>query len=105
MKIGIIGRGTVGSAVYEGLEYLGHHMSFFDPKYEGSKLDHVLDTDVVFISVPTDQAANGDCDTPIVDRVVAELAQANYTGLVCRMFDEDSLMNPNTTEMIELSQV
>lgn len=82
MKIGIIGRGTVGSAVYEGLEYLGHTMSFFDPKYEGSKLEHVLDTDVVFLSVPTDQAANGDCDTSIVDRVVGELNAAHYKGLI-----------------------
>ena len=31
MKIGIIGRGTVGKAVYEGLSHLGHKMSFFDP--------------------------------------------------------------------------
>jgi hypothetical protein len=31
--------------------------------------------------------------------------RSNYTGLVCRMYDEDSLMNPNDIEMIELSQV
>jgi Trk K+ transport system NAD-binding subunit len=30
MKIGIIGKGTVGKAVYEGLEYLGHNMCFCD---------------------------------------------------------------------------
>ena len=97
MKIGIIGRGTVGSAVYEGLEYLGHNMSFFDPKYEGSELAHVLNTDVVFISVPTDQADNGDCDTTIVDRVVAELAQANYTGLV----SIKSTVIPGTTDRLK----
>ena len=54
MKVGIIGRGTVGSAVYDGLEGQGHDVSFFDPKYEGSKLEDILDTECVFLSVPTD---------------------------------------------------
>lgn len=97
MKIGIIGRGTVGSAVYEGLEYLGHTMSFFDPRYEGSKLEHVLDTDVVFISVPTNQAPNGDCDVGIVDRVVGELNSADYEGLV----SIKSTVIPGTTDRLQ----
>lgn len=97
MKIGIIGRGTVGSAVYEGLEYLGHTMSFFDPKYEGSTLSDVLDTEVVFISVPTDQVANGDCDVSIVDNVVNELAVNNYKGLV----SIKSTVIPGTTDRLQ----
>ena len=82
MKIGLIGRGTVGKAVFEGLNHLGHQMSFFDPAYEGSMLQDVLDTDSVFICVPTNQAPNGDCDTSIVERVIAELATAGYLGLI-----------------------
>lgn len=82
MKIGIIGKGTVGRAVYEGLEYLGHNMCFFDPAYEGSRLADVLDAECVFLSVPTNQAANGDCDTSIVEQVIAELNQHQYAGLV-----------------------
>jgi len=82
MKIGIIGKGTVGKAVYEGLNHLGHEMCFFDPAYEGSTLADVLDTECVFISVPTDQAPNGDCDTSIVEKVVSELNAAGYKGLV-----------------------
>ena len=97
MKIGIIGKGTVGSAVFEGLEYLGHSMAFFDPKHEGSKLQHVLDTDVVFISVPTDQTANGDCDVSIVDNVVNELAVNNYSGLV----SIKSTVIPGTTDRLQ----
>lgn len=97
MKIGIIGKGTVGSAVYEGLEYLGHTMTFFDPKYPDSRLEHVLDTEVVFISVPTDQAANGDCDTTIVDRVVEELSTAGYKGLV----SIKSTVIPGTTDRLQ----
>lgn len=97
MKIGLLGRGTVGKAVYEGLEYLGHEMSFFDPAYEGSRIEDVLGTDCVFICVPTDQSPNGDCDTGIVDRVVAELAQANYKGLV----SIKSTVIPGTTDRLQ----
>jgi UDPglucose 6-dehydrogenase len=97
MKIGLLGRGTVGKAVYEGLEYLGHEMSFFDPAYEGSKLDDVLNTDCVFICVPTEQAANGDCDTSIVDKVVKQLAENNYSGLV----SIKSTVVPGTTKRLQ----
>ena len=83
MKVGIIGKGTVGSAVYDGLEGQGHDMSFFDPKIPVSKLADILGTECVFISVPTDSTPEGDCDTSIIDRVIQELDDAEYKGLVC----------------------
>lgn len=82
MKIGIIGRGTVGKAVYEGLQYLGHQMSFVDPAYPETKFEDILDTECVFICVPTNQAENGDCDTSIVENVISELSRNSYRGLV-----------------------
>jgi UDPglucose 6-dehydrogenase len=97
MKIGLLGRGTVGKAVYEGLEYLGHEMSFFDPAYKGSRINDILGTECVFICVPTDQASNGDCDTSIVDRVVKELDDHSYTGLV----SIKSTVIPGTTDRLQ----
>lgn len=82
MKIGIIGKGVVGTAVYEGLQHIGHTVSFFDPKYPGSKVEDILDTECVFVSVPTNQAPNGDCDTSIVEAVIAELNDKKYGGLI-----------------------
>jgi UDPglucose 6-dehydrogenase len=82
MRIGIIGRGTVGDALYRGFELLGHSMSFVDPKYSNTKLEDVLDSDCVFICVPTDQLPNGDCDTSIVESVVNDLNTAKYSGLI-----------------------
>lgn len=83
MKIGILGKGTVGGAVYEGFEYLGHVMSFYDPAFAGSRLEHVLDTDMVFVCVPTDQTPDGDCDVSIVESTITALSQINYAGLIC----------------------
>jgi UDPglucose 6-dehydrogenase len=82
MKIGLLGKGTVGKAVFEGLQRLGHKMSFFDPAYQDSKFEDILDTECVFICVPTNQANNGDCDTSIVEQVVGDLSTAGYQGLV-----------------------
>lgn len=96
MRVGLIGKGTVGTAVYKGLERLGHTMSFVDPAYPETKLADVLSADCVFICVPTDQAANGDCDTSIVETVVKELADANYTGLVAIK----STVTPGTSDKL-----
>ena len=96
MKVGIIGRGTVGGAVYEGLEYLGHSMSFYDPAWAGSTMADVADTDVVFVSVPTDQLPNGDCDVSIVERVIEQLDQIHYRGLIAIK----STVIPGTTERL-----
>lgn len=83
MKLGLLGRGTVGSAVYEGLaKHLGHQMSFFDPAYPETKFEDILDTECVFICVPTDSTPDGDCNTSIVEHVVSELARLEYKGLV-----------------------
>ncbi|MBX4192468.1 hypothetical protein KW798_03210 [Candidatus Parcubacteria bacterium] len=82
MKVGIIGVGNVGSAVRHGLTRIGHDVSVYDVKMPETSLRNVLSTDVVFISVPTPQGSDGSCDTSIVEKVVDELALANYTGLI-----------------------
>jgi UDPglucose 6-dehydrogenase len=99
MKIGIIGRGTVGKAVFEGLQYLGHQMSFVDPAYPESKFEDILDTECVFICVPTNQAPNGDCDTSIVENVISELSRSSYSGLV----GVKSTVIPGTSERLSAS--
>ena len=98
MKIGLIGKGTVGTAVYEGLHHLGHQMSFFDLAYKNSTLSDVLNTDCIFICVPTDQKNNGDCDTSIVEKVISELHEVNYKGVIALK----STVIPGTAEKISL---
>lgn len=97
MKVGIIGKGTVGSAVYDGLEGQGHDVCFYDPKFEGSNLQDVLHSECIFVSVPTDSTPEGDCDTSIIERVVAELAEHQYSGLVCIK----STVIPGTTDRLQ----
>lgn len=96
-KIGVLGKGVVGTAVYDGLKYLGHEVCFYDPKVPGSKLTDVLGAEVVFVCVPTNQADTGACDTSIVERVIGELAGLNYSGLVAIK----STIEPGTAKRLQ----
>jgi UDPglucose 6-dehydrogenase len=83
MKLGVIGLGTVGSAVYESFITIGHDVKYFDTKYDDSSLNNVLDTEAVFVCVPTGMnSVDGSCDTSIVEYVISELDQNHYTGVI-----------------------
>lgn len=81
MKIGIIGVGVVGSANRAGFEYLGHTVLVHDIKL-GTSIDDIKDTEIAFICVPTPSKESGECDTSIVESVLAKLSTINYLGIV-----------------------
>jgi UDPglucose 6-dehydrogenase len=81
MKIGIMGLGVIGSACKYGFEKLGHDVSFHDTAME-TKIEDVLDTEIVYVCVPTPSAEDGSCDTRIVEKVVKELWGLEYKGII-----------------------
>lgn len=81
MKIGIIGLGVVGSAIKTGFEKLGHKILCHDLKLETEVTD-VLESEIVFICVPTPQGDDGSCDTTIITSVLEELSSSGYKGIV-----------------------
>ena len=94
MKIGIVGLGIVGSAVKYGLERLGHQIYTYDKK-SGGRLDDVVDTEIVYLCLPTPQSVSGHCDISIIENVVDELAGSNnYKGIIA----VKSTVTPGTTE-------
>lgn len=96
MKIGIIGLGLVGKAVQQGFVRIGRDVVGYDVKLPETRLEDVLPCEVVFISVPTPPAKDGSCDVSIVEKVVGELAAANYTGLAVIK----STVEPGTTDRL-----
>jgi UDPglucose 6-dehydrogenase len=94
MKIGSIGRGMVGEAIFQGLQNLGNEMSYYDPKFKDSKLEDILDTDAVFIAVPTLPNEKNECDLSILMDVLDQLDQLNYKGVICIK----STITPGTTQ-------
>lgn len=98
MKIGCIGRGMVGNAIYEGLKSLNNEMSFYDPVYTESLMSDIIDSECCFIAVPTLPNEKNDCDLSILLKVLDELHEMNYTGVICIK----STITPGTTQkMIE----
>lgn len=96
MKVGIIGVGMVGTVVRHGLMRIGHEISVYDVKLPETSLRDVLSTDIIFISVPTPSRPDGSCDTSIVERVVADISETGYKGLVTIK----STVEPGTTDKL-----
>ena len=82
MKIGIIGLGVVGIAIKKGFEDLNHEIFVHDIKLN-SKITDILNTEIVFITVPTNSNENGSIDMSIVDQVINDLEKIKYSGLIC----------------------
>mgnify|MGYP003637455012 FL=1 len=95
MKIGVLGLGVVGNAVYTGFLELGHSVSFYDP-IKDSKFEDVLGAEICFICVPTPPTEEGFCDTSIVVESIQKLLDNNYKGIVVIK----STVAPGTTEAL-----
>lgn len=81
MKIGIVGLGAVGSAIKDGLSQIGQTVNFYDTKIANSSITDVINSDIVFVCVPT-PTINGRCDISIVENTVSTLMKHNYFGIV-----------------------
>lgn len=95
MKIGIVGWGVVGSACGEGFRMLGHEVSRHDPKFD-TTIDSVLDTEIVFVCVPTPSSEDGSCDLSIVHQTIQTLKQKKYSGVIALK----STSVPGTTQSL-----
>jgi len=95
MDIGVVGVGVVGGAVCNGLKELGHNVKVHDIKL-GTTIENVVSTEVCFICVPTPSKENGECNTEIVESVVVDLSERNYSGVVAIK----STVTPGTTNRL-----
>lgn len=93
MEIGIIGLGAVGSAVKRGFEYIGHNVVGYDIKTESTKIQDVLDTEIVYVCVGTPSNEDGSCNIDSVLDVVHNLNNLNYNGIIVIK----STVTPGTT--------
>ena len=105
MNIGIIGQGFVGSAIREGLKNF-HKVSTYD--IDETKCNHTLewvclDSDIIFVCLPTPMRKDGSCDTRILEKAIEDIEetclqagrQESRPILVIK-----STVTPGTTERI-----
>ncbi len=103
MKLGIIGTGFVGSAVQSGFDLVGNQF-VVDPKFNDNTIEDLFnwEAEIIFVCVPTPQVAvevinipysqikitpefkteHLDVDTQLARRILSELNQLEYKGVV-----------------------
>ena len=77
MKLGLIGRGFVGNAIYE--NFKEHYpITVYDKNEElstcGSVRDVCHNSDVIFVALPTPMKTSGQCDLSIIFNVLAQIS-------------------------------
>lgn len=95
MKIGIVGLGIIGEACKYGFEKLGHEILVHDIKLK-TELKSLINSDIIYVCVPTPQNEDGSCDTSIVEKVVDDLNNLSYKAIVAIK----STVKPTTTQRL-----
>jgi UDPglucose 6-dehydrogenase len=82
-QIGIIGLGYVGNAIKEILEGGMNRLVIIDPlKGYADTYQDLEDVEAVFICVPTPTTDDGQCDSSILEEVLANLAAVDFEGVI-----------------------
>jgi len=100
-EIGVIGQGFVGSAIFEGLKnfYTIRTFDIDESKCNSTHEDVCLNSDIIFVCIPTPMRASGECDTRLLESVIEKIHEEcsgkNKPVLVLK-----STIPPGTTEQI-----
>jgi len=98
-KIGIVGRGFVGGAMYENFKdcFEVESWDVDDQKRTLNSFESFVDwSDIIFVCVPTPMKESGECDTTIVEDVVGKIANLDRRKYVVIK----STVTPGTTERL-----
>ena len=95
MRIGIVGYGVVGKAISKGFKNLGHEVLIHDIKLQ-TKLDDLINVEIIYICVPSPSTNKGKCDTRIVEKCVEDLNYIDFNGIIAIK----STVEPGTTEKL-----
>jgi len=81
MEIGVLGCGVIGSAIASAHESFGQKVVRHDVLL-GTRLDDLLDCQLIFVCLPTPQGFDGSCDLTVIREEIANLIRADYRGVV-----------------------
>ena len=96
-RIGIVGGGFVGGAMYENFKgvFDVHVWDINEEKRTIKTFESFVDwADIIFVCVPTPMKESGECDTSIVEDVIANIAKLDRRKYVVIK----STVTPGTTE-------
>ena len=77
MKLGLIGRGFVGNAIYENMKDV-YPIAVYDKNDDlatcGSVRDVCHNSDIIYVALPTPMRTTGQCDLSIIYNVIAQIS-------------------------------
>jgi len=82
MKVGVIGLGVVGKPLYKALKFYHKNVYGYDKFKKQDSWYDIIDTNMVFLCVPTDVGEDGRLDMKVVDDVLNKLCKDKYKGVV-----------------------
>ena len=94
MKLGIIGYGTVGKAIYECFIEKKFNIKYYDKYKSSHSYDEILESDIIFLCLAT--PFTNKLDSSIIEDVCQDLKNNNYSGIVVLK----STVEPGTTKSI-----
>ena len=98
MKVGIIGIGFVGGAIYKSFKEKGIDVVGYDKFKNINKFEECLVSDILFLCLPTLFDENNKCfDKSIIIEVLNNINNNNYNGLVVIK----STVEPNTIDNLQ----
>ncbi len=100
-KIGIIGMGYVGKAVYDCFKDYYSHIHTYDIDETKSNCDSidqlVHQSKVIFVALPTPMKNNGECDTSLIFEAISKI---NFISNEEKIIVLKSTVPPGTTEKL-----
>ena len=82
MKIGLIGRGFVGDALYKSFESRGQAVSSFDKYKKIGRIEDIEGSDLIFLCLPTPFVKNKGFDMSSLNEACHSLSLRNFSGLI-----------------------
>jgi UDPglucose 6-dehydrogenase len=98
LKIAQIGNGFVGNALRQSFASKGIETSVYDKFQKLGAIDDVLDSNILFLCLPTPHKAGEGYDISAIEENLAILSERNYNGLIAIK----STVLPGTTRSLAL---
>tara|TARA_R100000234_G_scaffold40732_1_gene24393 strand:- start:3500 stop:4339 length:840 start_codon:yes stop_codon:yes gene_type:complete len=85
MKIGLVGNGFVGNAVYQNLKQK-YNFSIYDTNPDKATAEHVgevcQDSRVIFVALPTPMQKSGKCDLSIIQNAMRDISRHYNNNII-----------------------
>lgn len=94
--IGIIGVGVIGGALKKAYRKEKYNVICHDIKLN-TKINDLLNTDIIFVCLPTPMNKDGSCNISIIKREMKKLSKIKYQGIVC----VKSTIPPGTSKLLK----